>query len=49
MDDQTNLQNEPAYEPIEKFGQYWLVRARASGRYYGAGTMQMRVRPGVRR
>jgi integrase len=34
VDDQTNLQNEPAYEPIEKYGQYWLVRARASGRYY---------------
>ena len=34
MDQQTNLANEPAYELIEKYGQYWLVRARASGRYY---------------
>jgi integrase len=34
VDDQTKFQNEPAYELIEKYGQYWLVRARASGRYY---------------
>ena len=34
MDDQPNLQNEPAYECIEKYRQYRLVRARASDRYY---------------
>ena len=34
MDAQTNLQNQPAYELIEKYGHYGLVQARASSRYY---------------
>lgn len=36
MDDQTNLQNQPAYALIEKYGYYGLVQARASGRCYAS-------------
>jgi integrase len=46
VDDQTNLQNELGYALIEKYGHYWLVQARASGRYYvrwyDAGARQTR-------